>query len=87
MLEIKRDNALPLLIGREAVAVVDSGNRLFLRLFRQMRKQCHSLGMTLSQSCLDNASYWWVLGRETRAQTLRIRVNSKCIASILMLFP
>ncbi|KAB0352386.1 hypothetical protein FD754_017243 [Muntiacus muntjak] len=26
----------------------------------QIRKQCHSLGMNISQQCSDNASYWWI---------------------------
>ena len=55
--------------------------------FSQIRKQCHSLGMSISQQCSDNASYWWMLGHETRAKTLGIRVNSQWTAPTFMLFP
>lgn len=55
--------------------------------FSQIRKQCHSLGMNISQQCSDNASYWWMFGPWNWTKTLRIRVNSQWIAPSIMLFP
>lgn len=44
----------------------------------QIRKQCHSLGMLISQQRSDNASYWWTLtlegGRNAEDEKLRALV-------------
>lgn len=57
-----------LLMGRAAGAVAEGGAPSSLRTTvqtvlqtdsSQIRKQCHALGMSLSQPCSDNASYWW----------------------------